>query len=110
MKYKFPSRARQYVAANAIIVQWVKMMINGGCSMKGKTVRQWLRAAGKNSCVMHDNCDANLVFLEVLHRLGMSPKDATRQTQRHTDIWNAVTASEDRWLERAAKRVLNVIG
>jgi hypothetical protein len=106
-KYAVPSAKIQARAANAIILRWIEKMLNGECNMKGKSIRQWLRAASKNSCVMHDNCDANMVFDHVL-RLSMKllPQRINCASQLQADIWNAVTDSEVCWLERAAKRAL----
>lgn len=92
-------------AARLIMLRWLSMMLNGECRLKDKTVRQWLACASVDSQVMHDNCDANMVFHEVLYGMGLIPKNVERHTAKHDRIWNAVTASEYRRLECCASAI-----
>jgi len=96
-------------AAKKIMLRWLCMMIDGECALGNMTVRQWMLAASKDSQVMHDNCDANMIFLEVLREEKLAPKRGTPNNKRDEDIWNAVTASDMYRLECCARAISDLL-
>lgn len=71
------------------------------------TTRTWLKALAMDSGVMHDSCDANMVFDEALRNVGLikGDPDEDEMTDEETDVWNDVTYNYG-FLERAAANAL----
>lgn len=118
-------RAKYRAAAKNIIALWVKWMkedpemahmtpyVPKGVVYNRQpgrfTIRKWLKAAAKNASCMHDNCDANMVFDEVLRKHGLIDDrmldEFPEGRGQQMDAWNAVTYDYD-FLEEAAKAAL----
>lgn len=70
-------------AARAILAQWIRLMSSYPREMVRthgrESIKEWIVACAADASVMHDNCDANLIFDAVLETRGLS------------DEWNEVT-------------------
>lgn len=65
-------------------------------SLQGLKPQNWLELCSVDSGMMHENCDANMVFSEIL---------GEDFSQEATDYWNTVTAMNR--LEKTADKVLS---
>jgi hypothetical protein len=85
-------RAKRLYAAHQIIAQFA-LDFRDGCD--GRPLREWMQDIERDSRKMHEACDANDIFQEVLVRVGLiSARNAGRigLIDKYTEIWNAVTA------------------
>lgn len=114
-----PTMEQAKKAAGAIIALWIKWMEEDASMLRGQTIDQWLEKAAADSTVMHDNCDANMVFDEALKAEGLVPNDEElqqweldidddeygRRQEPIIAVWNFVTFEHD-LLEVAAEEAL----
>lgn len=113
-------RSRYEDAAREIIATWIRSADPGTLRIEGRdcypdavagkppTVATWLAAFAVDSCALHDTCDANMVFDDVLRRLGIIGDDFDAGNEAHVKPWNAVTFDYG-FLERAAAAALQEV-
>ena len=116
-----PATRRRYERAAAEIVRtWRRWMrenpdwmrtsrasgkVNDAVAGKPPTERTWLAAMAVNAAVMHETCDANMVYEEVLRRLKVVGDDWDPGDDAQNREWNDITYNYG-FLERAAAAAL----
>lgn len=83
--------------------------VNDAVAGKPPTERTWLAAMAVNSGVMHETCDANMVFDEALRRLKIIGDDWDPGDDAQVGEWNDITYNYG-FLERAAAAALKGSG
>ncbi len=102
------------MASVAIMARWMEWVERIPMLLEGRSVVSWLHLMAADSRVMHDCCDANMVFQEVLLELGFiseaigyetdDPPEVIEECNRNGNVWSAVTGGD--YLENAAAEML----
>jgi len=68
--------ARACDSCVALWIEWMRTNEFIRKHLEKRNVAEWVASAAKNSWVMHDNCDANMVNAEALFKMGLQTRNA----------------------------------